>query len=201
CPRSLPALRQRQPSGEAQPRRLLRLRLVQSTLRAAAFQGRRFPPNRCRGRRLTAPLLSVSDLSVAFAQGGRETLAGDRTSFDIGMGETVALVGESGSGKSVSALSVLKLLPYPPASHPSGSILFGGQDLMTLDEAALRKVRGNKITMIFQEPMTSLNPLHTIERQIVEVLSLHRGLRDRQARARTLELLEEVGIREPEKRL
>jgi microcin C transport system ATP-binding protein len=148
-----------------------------------------------------APLLSVRDLSVAFAQEGRQSMAVDHISFDIAKGETVALVGESGSGKSVSALSVLKLLPYPAASHPSGKILFQGADLLATDEKALRRVRGNKITMIFQEPMTSLNPLHTIEQQIIEVLALHQGLGDRQARARTLELLNEVGIREPEKRL
>ncbi|UVC15703.1 ABC transporter ATP-binding protein [Mesorhizobium onobrychidis] len=148
-----------------------------------------------------APLLSVRDLSVAFAQEGRQSMAVDHISFDIAKGETVALVGESGSGKSVSALSVLKLLPYPAASHPSGKILFQGADLLATDEKALRRVRGNKITMIFQEPMTSLNPLHTIEQQIVEVLTLHQGLGDRQAKARTLELLNEVGIREPEKRL
>ena len=148
-----------------------------------------------------SPLLSVRDLSVAFAQGGRETLAVDRVSFDIAKGETVALVGESGSGKSVSALSVLKLLPYPSASHPSGEVLFHGDDLLAKDEKALRRVRGNKITMIFQEPMTSLNPLHTIEQQVGEVLSLHQGMGAAQARARILELLNEVGIREPEKRL
>lgn len=148
-----------------------------------------------------APLLSVRDLSVAFTQNGRETLAVDHISFDIAEGETVALVGESGSGKSVSALSVLKLLPYPPASHPSGQILFNGEDLLDKDETDLRRVRGNDITMIFQEPMTSLNPLHTIEKQIVEVLKLHQGMRDQAARKRTLELLEEVGIRDPEKRL
>jgi len=147
------------------------------------------------------PLLSVRDLSVAFAQGGKETLAVDHISFDIARGETVALVGESGSGKSVSALSVLKLLPYPPASHPSGSIRFNGDDLLAKGEKALRQVRGNKITMIFQEPMTSLNPLHTIEQQIGEILRIHRGMNDQQARARTLELLHEVGIREPERRL
>ncbi|RWL85412.1 MAG: ABC transporter ATP-binding protein [Mesorhizobium sp.] len=146
-------------------------------------------------------LLSVQDLSVAFAQGGEQSIAVDHISFDIGKGETVALVGESGSGKSVSALSVLKLLPYPAASHPSGRILFSGADLLAMNEKALRGVRGNKITMIFQEPMTSLNPLHTVEQQIVEVLQLHQGLRDAPARARTLELLNEVGIREPEKRL
>ena len=150
---------------------------------------------------MTAPLLSVRDLSVAFSQGGHESLAVDHVSFDIAKGETLALVGESGSGKSVSALSILKLLPYPPASHPSGEILFGGEDLLAKDESQLRKVRGNKITMIFQEPMTSLNPLHTIEDQIAEILSLHQGMGKAQARARTLELLNEVGIREPEKRL
>ncbi len=148
-----------------------------------------------------SPLLSVRDLSVAFTQGGRESLAVDRVSFDIAQRETVALVGESGSGKSVSALSVLKLLPYPAASHPSGEVLFHGEDLLAKDEKALRRVRGNKITMIFQEPMTSLNPLHTIEQQVGEVLSLHQGMGAAQARARILELLNEVGIREPEKRL
>ena len=150
---------------------------------------------------MTAPLLSVRDLSVAFTQGGHESLAVDHVSFDIAKGETLALVGESGSGKSVSALSILKLLPYPPASHPSGQILFRGEDLLAKDESHLRKVRGNKIAMIFQEPMTSLNPLHTIEDQIAEILSLHQGMGKTQARTRTLELLNEVGIREPEKRL
>jgi microcin C transport system ATP-binding protein len=148
-----------------------------------------------------APLLSVRDLSVAFAQGGSTSTAVDRISFDVAKGETVALVGESGSGKSVSALSVLKLLPYPPASHPSGQILFGGENLLVKSEQELRKVRGNRITMIFQEPMTSLNPLHTIEQQIVEVLALHQGMRDRPARQRTLQLFHEVGIRDPERRL
>ena len=147
------------------------------------------------------PLLSVRDLSVAFLQGGKTMTAVDHVSFDIGKGETVALVGESGSGKSVTALSVLKLLSYPPASHPSGKILFQGNDLLAKGENELRKVRGNKITMIFQEPMTSLNPLHTIEHQIVEVLKLHQGMDDKKARARTLALFREVGIREPEKRL
>ena len=147
------------------------------------------------------PLLSVRDLSVAFTQGGKDTLAVDHISFDIGKQETVALVGESGSGKSVSALSVLKLLPYPSASHPSGQILFNGDDLLKKDEKGLRQVRGNDVTMIFQEPMTSLNPLHTIEQQIGEILKIHRGMGDAAARTRTLELLHEVGIREPEKRL
>ncbi|WP_192249836.1 ABC transporter ATP-binding protein [Mesorhizobium caraganae] len=150
---------------------------------------------------MSEPLLSVRHLSVAFTQGGNRSIAVDHISFDLAKGETVALVGESGSGKSVSALSVLKLLPYPTASHPSGKILFQGADLLAMNEKQLRSVRGNKITMIFQEPMTSLNPLHTIEQQIVEILALHQGLGDRQAKARTLALLNEVGIREPEKRL
>ncbi|WP_306226780.1 ABC transporter ATP-binding protein [Bosea beijingensis] len=150
---------------------------------------------------MTAPLLSVEDLSVAFRQGGRETLAVDHVSFSIAKGETLALVGESGSGKSVSALSILKLLNYPAAHHPSGKILFNGQDLIAADEDAMRKVRGNDITMVFQEPMTSLNPLHTIERQIGEILELHKGLRGEKARTRTLELLDLVGIRDAASRL
>ncbi|MBX5047723.1 ABC transporter ATP-binding protein [Rhizobium lentis] len=150
---------------------------------------------------MTEPLLSVRDLSVAFHQGGETSLAVDRISFDIAKGEVVALVGESGSGKSVSANSILRLLPYPSASHPSGEILFKGQDLLTAPERALREVRGNDITMIFQEPMTSLNPLHTIEKQIDEILALHQGLTGQAARERVLELLNQVGIREPEKRL
>ncbi len=150
---------------------------------------------------MTAPLLSVEDLSVAFRQGGRETLAVDHVSFSIAKGETLALVGESGSGKSVSALSILKLLNYPAAHHPSGKILFNGQDLIAADEDAMRQVRGNDITMVFQEPMTSLNPLHPIERQIGEILELHKGLRGEKARARTLELLDLVGIRDAKSRL
>lgn len=149
----------------------------------------------------TAPLLSVKDLSVAFTQGGETSLAVDRISFDIHPGETVALVGESGSGKSVSALSILRLLPYPAASHPSGEILLEGRDMLTADQKLLRSVRGNDVTMIFQEPMTSLNPLHTIRMQITEVLRLHKGMDEKQGKERTLELLNQVGIREPEKRL
>jgi microcin C transport system ATP-binding protein len=146
-------------------------------------------------------LLEVTDLSVGFRQGSRDTLAVDRVSFEIKKGETVALVGESGSGKSVTALSVLKLLPYPSAHHPSGSIRFKGQELLNLPEDKIRHVRGNDITIIFQEPMTSLNPLHTIEKQIGEILLLHQGLTGETARARTLELLTRVGIPEAETRL
>ena len=148
-----------------------------------------------------APLLSVSNLSVAFRNGDETTLAVDRVSFTIQKGETLALVGESGSGKSVTALSILKLLTYPPASHPSGVVLFKGEDLLRADEEALRRVRGNEITMVFQEPMTSLNPLHTIERQIGEIIALHSGLSGDQARARILALLEEVGLRDAASRL
>ncbi|MGC2083282.1 MAG: ABC transporter ATP-binding protein [Bradyrhizobium sp.] len=147
------------------------------------------------------PLLAVSDLSVAFHQQGRTSLAVDHISFEIKRGECVALVGESGSGKSVSALSVLKLLPYPQATHPSGSIRFNGRDLLPLSEREMREVRGSDISIIFQEPMTSLNPLHTIEHQITEILHLHRPMSNSAARTRTLELLTQVGIPEPETRL
>jgi microcin C transport system ATP-binding protein len=149
----------------------------------------------------TQPLLSVRDLSVAFRQGPRQLLAVDRVSFEIAKGETVALVGESGSGKSVTALSVMKLLPYPAASHPSGTVHFKGQELLGLPENKIRQVRGNDITVIFQEPMTSLNPLHTIEKQIGEILDLHRGMTGAPARARIVELLAQVGIPDPEGRL
>jgi microcin C transport system ATP-binding protein len=150
---------------------------------------------------VTDPLLSVRDLSVAFRQEGTDALAVDRVSFDIAKGETLALVGESGSGKSVTALSIVKLLPYPAAHHPSGQILFNGQDLLAATPAALRKVRGRDITMVFQEPMTSLNPLHTIERQVGEILKVHRGWSDSRIRPRVVELLEQVGIRDPASRL
>ena len=146
-------------------------------------------------------LLSVSELSVAFQQGNHTTLAVDRVSFSVGKGETLALVGESGSGKSVSALSILKLLPYPAATHPSGSVIFKGEELLNADERELRRVRGNSITMIFQEPMTSLNPLHTVERQIGEILSIHQGLTGSAARTRIIDLLSKVGIQDPETRL
>jgi microcin C transport system ATP-binding protein len=146
-------------------------------------------------------LLEVADLSVAFRQGSRDTLAVDRVSFEIKKGETVALVGESGSGKSVTALSVLNLLPYPSAHHPSGSIRFKGEELLDLPEDKIRHVRGNDITIIFQEPMTSLNPLHMIEKQIGEILLLHQGLTGAAARTRTIELLTQVGIPEAETRL
>ncbi|MEM1289510.1 MAG: ABC transporter ATP-binding protein [Pseudomonadota bacterium] len=147
------------------------------------------------------PLLEVDDLGVAFRSGDTVSQVVHGVSFHVGEGETVALVGESGSGKSVSALSILQLLPYPAASHPSGSIEFDGQQLLGADDKSLRSVRGNAISMIFQEPMSSLNPLHTVERQVGEVLSIHQGMRAAEARKRTLELLDRVGIKNPESRL
>jgi len=144
--------------------------------------------------------LCVRDLSIAFRSSGRETLAVDGISFDIAKGECVALVGESGSGKSVTALSILRLLPSPAARH-SGSIEFQGQDLLKLSERDMQKVRGDDITIVFQEPMTSLNPLHTIEKQIGEILLLHRGLKGAAARERTIEVLSQVGIPNPASRL
>jgi microcin C transport system ATP-binding protein len=147
-------------------------------------------------------LLAVKNLSVDFAQGGETTRAVKDVSFSVGRGETVAIVGESGSGKSVSALSILRLLSYPPASHPAESkIIFEGVDLLKADDETLRKIRGNDITMVFQEPMTSLNPLQTVEQQVGEILTLHKGLKGDPARARIIELLTLVGIRDPETRL
>ena len=146
-------------------------------------------------------LLSIKDLSVDFAMPGATVNAVRGVSFDIHKGETLALVGESGSGKSVTALSVLQLLPYPVASHPTGSIRFRDTEMVGAGEKSLQKVRGNAISMVFQEPMTSLNPLHTVEKQINEVLFIHKGLNPAQARARTLELLRLVGLPDAEKRL
>ncbi len=142
-------------------------------------------------------LLDVSNLAVRF--GPVDAVRG--VSFHMQRGETLALVGESGSGKSVTAMSILQLLPYPRASHPAGSILFDGQEMVGADERTLRKIRGNRISMIFQEPMTSLNPLHNVEKQIGEVLLLHKGLRGAKARERIIELLDLVGIPEPKSRL
>lgn len=147
------------------------------------------------------PLLAVRNLAVTFGADEQAVRAVRGVSFDINRGETLALVGESGSGKSVTALSVLQLLPYPSASHPTGSIRFQGQELVGASTRELLQVRGNRISMIFQEPMTSLNPLHTIERQVNEVLILHKGLSREAARKRTLELLDQVGIPEAAKRL
>lgn len=146
-------------------------------------------------------LIEVRNLSVEFVVGESVQRVVEGVSFDIKRGETLALVGESGSGKSVTAHSILRLLPYPLARHPTGTITYSGHDLLSLKEKTIRHIRGNRIAMIFQEPMTSLNPLHSIEKQINEVLGIHKGLTGKVATQRTLELLELVGIPEPHKRL
>jgi microcin C transport system ATP-binding protein len=146
-------------------------------------------------------LVEVSDLSVDFRSSGTITHAVKNISFEIDTGETLALVGESGSGKTVSALSIIRLLPHPAASHPSGKIFFRGLELIGATEKELRQIRGNDISMIFQEPMSSLNPLHTIERQVGEILKVHRGLSDAAARKRVIELLTKVGIKDAADRL
>ena len=147
------------------------------------------------------PLLEITDLSVSFGRGAREVKAVRNASFDIGAAETVALVGESGSGKSVTALSAMRLLPYPLAWHSGGSIRFDGEEILTAPPARIRDLRGNRMTMIFQEPLTSLNPLHTVEKQIAETLILHKGMNRRRARDRVVELLHLVGLPEAESRL
>jgi microcin C transport system ATP-binding protein len=147
------------------------------------------------------PLLEVKDLVVDFRQTGKVTHAVKGVSFKIRPGQTLALVGESGSGKSVTSLSILKLLPYPSAHHPRGSVIFRGEELLDSDESDLRRVRGNDITMIFQEPMTSLNPLHTVEKQISEILRVHQGMGEADARERIIELLTRVGIRDASEKL
>src|SRR6202007_657016 len=151
-----------------------------------------------------AALLQIRNLSVTFAgRGGTnpvEALKG--LSLSLSRGETLALVGESGSGKSVTALSILQLLPYPLAAHAAGSgIRFAGEELVGAAPEQLRQVRGNRIAMVFQEPMTSLNPLHTLERQIAETLLIHKHMTPAAARERTLELLRLVGLPDAESRL
>ena len=149
----------------------------------------------------SAPLLSVRNLHVSFRLPTGEVPAVKGVSFDLHKGETLALVGESGSGKSVSALSILQLLAYPTAYHPAGSIQFQGREMVGADDKTLRTIRGNRVAMVFQEPMTSLNPLHTVEKQVSEVLFVHKGLSKAAARTRCLELLRLVGLPQPEKRL
>lgn len=150
---------------------------------------------------MTTPLLRIDSLSIAFHQQNKQRTVVDSLSLQIEAGETLALVGESGSGKSVSALSILRLLPTPPAIYPQGDILFHGESLLHASQKTLRQVRGNKIAMIFQEPMVSLNPLHSVEKQLYEVLSLHRGMRREAARAEILTCLDRVGIRNARQRL
>lgn len=153
------------------------------------------------GKKAGEVLLSISDLAVDFTSSDGVTHAVRDVDLEICKGETLALVGESGSGKSVTALSILQLLEYPPASHPSGKIIFNGENLMQVPAQRLRQVRGNDISMIFQEPMTSLNPLQVVEDQIAEILSMHQGMRGEAMRARIIELLDQVGIDDPVMRL
>jgi oligopeptide/dipeptide ABC transporter ATP-binding protein len=148
-----------------------------------------------------SPALSVRDLSVHFRTRAGIVRAVDRLSFDIGEGETVAVVGESGSGKSTAAMALLGLIPSPPGSIAGGEIHFGGRDLVRLGPDELRRVRGREIAMIFQDPMMALNPVHTIGRQIAEVLELHLGMDRRAALARAVELLELVRIPAPATRI
>ena len=145
--------------------------------------------------------LEIRDLRVDFIVGKRVTSAVRGVDLDVDRGETVALVGESGSGKSVTALSALQLLPYPLASHPSGSIRIDGREMIGAPADELRKMRGGRVSMVFQEPMTSLNPLHRVEKQVNETLLLHQGLTPQAARARTVELLDMVGLRDVERLL
>lgn len=149
----------------------------------------------------STPLLSIQDLGVAFRQGDQLNQVVNGISLQIEKAETLALVGESGSGKSVTALSVLRLLPSPPVVYTGGDIQFNGHSLLHAPEAELRKVRGNQISMIFQEPMVSLNPLHSIEKQLAEVLVLHRGMRRDVARGEIIQCLDRVGIRNAKSRL
>jgi oligopeptide/dipeptide ABC transporter ATP-binding protein len=150
---------------------------------------------------MTEPLLEVNNLQTYFHSSTGVVKAVDGSSFYIHEGETLGLVGESGCGKSVSALSVMRLIPNPPGRIEAGQVLFEGQDLLTISEADMRKVRGSRIGMIFQEPMTSLNPVLTIGRQLTETLELHLNMTKRQAMTRAGELLEMVGIADPEQRL
>lgn len=150
---------------------------------------------------VSSPLLQVQNLSVSFKTDSKEISAVENLSFSLFPKETVAIVGESGSGKSVTAFSILRLLPYPKAFHPSGSIIWEGKDLLNVTEDTLQKIRGNTIGMVFQEPMTSLNPLHTIEKQLSESLLLHGNYKKRDIPHRILELLNLVHLRDPKKRL
>ncbi|MEW5561442.1 microcin C ABC transporter ATP-binding protein YejF [Enterobacter asburiae] len=150
---------------------------------------------------MAVPLLEIDNLSITFTARGEARTVVNELSLKIDAGETLALVGESGSGKSVSALSILRLLPTPPVSYPTGDVRFHDQSLLHADERVLRGIRGNRIAMIFQEPMVSLNPLHTLEKQLYEVLSLHRGMRKEAARGEILGCLDRVGIRNARRRL
>jgi oligopeptide transport system ATP-binding protein len=150
---------------------------------------------------MSAPVLEVRDLCTHIATEHGVVKAVDGVSFELGAGEVLGIVGESGSGKSVTSLSLLGLMPRPPAFHPRGEALYRGRDLLRMSERELQEIRGDRVSMIFQDPMTSLNPYLTVERQLTEVLELHRGLPRHSARLRAAEMLERVGIAEPAQRL
>ena len=150
---------------------------------------------------MAEPILSVRDLQVRFRIGGKSLRAVDGVSFDLMPGQTVGIVGESGCGKSVTSLAIMGLLPKPPAEIAGGQVIFEGEDLMKLSEPQMRKLRGGRMGMIFQEPMTSLNPVYTCGDQIIESLEIHSGLKGKAARDRAIQLLQLVGLPSPEKRV
>jgi microcin C transport system ATP-binding protein len=168
---------------------------------APRMPGTNRPPGGSGGREPAAPLLRIAGLQVAFRRAGALRRVVHGVDLDIFGEETLALVGESGSGKTVTAQAVLRLIPESIIAYPAGSITFGGRDLLRLEQAELQAIRGNEISMIFQEPMTSLNPLHTVEKQLGETLLLHKGLPPAKAAPVSLEWLRRVGIRDPEQRL
>lgn len=149
----------------------------------------------------SAPILEVKNLKTAFMVEGRPLIAVDDVSFDVFVGKTVGIVGESGCGKSVTSLSILRLLPEPPAKILQGEIRYGGRDLLKLKQEEMRKIRGKEISMIFQEPMTSLNPVFTIANQMMETILLHQKCSKREARERAIDLLKQVGIPSPDRRI
>ncbi|MEA4884214.1 MAG: ABC transporter ATP-binding protein [Clostridia bacterium] len=150
---------------------------------------------------LREPLLSVKDLVTRFVTEDGEVTAVDGVSFDVMPGETLGIVGESGSGKSVTSLSIMRLIPTPPGNIARGEVMFGGRDLLSLSNNEMRAIRGNDISMVFQEPMTSLNPVFTIGDQIMEAILLHQAVNQRTARERAIEMLRKVGIPSPERRV
>ena len=147
------------------------------------------------------PLLQINNLKTHFFSDGTVTKAVDGVSYDVEAGETVALVGESGCGKSVSSLSIMQLIPEPPGKIVGGEIIFEGQNLLELNREEIRRMRGREIAMIFQEPMTSLNPVISIETQLTEGMTVQLGITNSQAKKKGIELLERVGIPEPEIRI
>ena len=146
-------------------------------------------------------MLSVQDLKVYFIGNERVARALDGVNYEVRKGETVCLVGESGCGKTVSALTILRIIPQPPGKIVGGKILFNGQNILDLSEEEMQKIRGNQIAMVFQEPMTSLNPVFTVEDQIQEAIIVHERVGEKDIRQRCIQLLRDVGIPSPEDRL